>query len=220
MPNDSAESANRSGSTLQDAQLNSYTITAAASLKSHLSTLSGFLGSAFAAAYQESILGRMAAAYHGSIPHRAGALFRSALRNSVLYRWLTKEPDQEVIVINLRETLTVGPILVVLDTGVTYLANWGKGATLYKGYRGFASQFVESPVRIVGVVVLAAILVNTLLAAVTGSLGQAGLGIRLLLGALAMLATREDRSFEDLRESRLGRLVVAIFEPPEYAAKE
>jgi hypothetical protein len=35
--------------------------------------------------------------------------------NSDLYRWLTKEPDPDVVVIDLRETYTVGPFLRAAD---------------------------------------------------------------------------------------------------------
>lgn len=36
-------------------------------------------------------------------------------RNSFLYRWLTKEPDPAVVVIDLRETYTVGAVIALLD---------------------------------------------------------------------------------------------------------
>lgn len=36
-------------------------------------------------------------------------------RNAWLYRWLTTEPEPEVIVIDLRETHTVGPFVALLD---------------------------------------------------------------------------------------------------------
>jgi len=36
-------------------------------------------------------------------------------RHSFLYRWLTKEPDPDVVVIDLRETYTVGPVIALLD---------------------------------------------------------------------------------------------------------
>ncbi len=36
-------------------------------------------------------------------------------RHSFLYRWLTEEPDPDVIVVDLRETHTVGPIIGILD---------------------------------------------------------------------------------------------------------
>ena len=37
------------------------------------------------------------------------------VRNSYSYQWLTKEPNQEVIVIDLRESFTFGPFVVLLD---------------------------------------------------------------------------------------------------------
>lgn len=39
----------------------------------------------------------------------------SIVRNSYCYRWLTAEPDPEVIVIDLRETYMVGPFLRLLE---------------------------------------------------------------------------------------------------------
>lgn len=36
-------------------------------------------------------------------------------RASFLYRWLTKEPEPDVVVIDLRETLSVGPFIALLD---------------------------------------------------------------------------------------------------------
>ena len=36
-------------------------------------------------------------------------------RQSSCYRWLTEEPDPDVIVIDLRETYTVGPVIALLD---------------------------------------------------------------------------------------------------------
>jgi len=38
-----------------------------------------------------------------------------SIRNSFCYRWLTKEPDPDVVVIDLRETYTVGPIVALCD---------------------------------------------------------------------------------------------------------
>lgn len=46
----------------------------------------------------------------------------SALRNSLLYRWLTAEPEPAVVVIDLRETRTVGPFIALLDRAVAAVA--------------------------------------------------------------------------------------------------
>jgi hypothetical protein len=37
------------------------------------------------------------------------------IRHSFLYRWLTKEPEPDVVVIDLRETYAVGPLIALLD---------------------------------------------------------------------------------------------------------
>jgi len=43
------------------------------------------------------------------------------IRESYLYRWLTKEPEPEVIVIDLRETYTVGPFIRLIDKLVPHI---------------------------------------------------------------------------------------------------
>lgn len=45
-------------------------------------------------------------------------------RQSFLYRWLTSEPEPDVIVIDLRDTYTVGTILSVHDCLVGPLVPW------------------------------------------------------------------------------------------------
>ena len=44
-----------------------------------------------------------------------GARASEFVQESYCYRWLTTEPDPEVIVIDLRETYTVGPFIALLD---------------------------------------------------------------------------------------------------------
>jgi len=39
----------------------------------------------------------------------------SVVRHSVCYRWLTADPDPSVVVIDLRETYTVGPFVRLLE---------------------------------------------------------------------------------------------------------
>lgn len=43
-------------------------------------------------------------------------------RSSYCYRWLTDEPNPDVIVINLRETRTVGPFLGLLERAIEPVA--------------------------------------------------------------------------------------------------
>lgn len=57
-------------------------------------------------------------AYVTSVARR----FARAARLSYLYRWFTAEPDPDVIVIDLRETYTVGPVIALLDSLFDWLA--------------------------------------------------------------------------------------------------
>lgn len=50
-----------------------------------------------------------------------GSRIAASVRHSWLYRWLTAEPEPQVVVIDLRETYTVGPLLAVLDRGLAFV---------------------------------------------------------------------------------------------------
>ena len=52
-----------------------------------------------------------------------GTRASTLVRESYCYRWLTKEPDPEVIVIDLRETYTVGPLIALLDRVIPHIEN-------------------------------------------------------------------------------------------------
>jgi len=55
------------------------------------------------------------------------------IRNSLLYRWFTTEPEPEVIVIDLRRTHTVGPFITILDGIVETLAPYFRDSQLKNG---------------------------------------------------------------------------------------
>jgi hypothetical protein len=55
------------------------------------------------------------------------------LSGSALYRWLTAEPEPEVIVIDLRETWTVGPLLRVLDRMISWMLPYWRTSRLSAG---------------------------------------------------------------------------------------
>lgn len=60
----------------------------------------------------------------------AGSRLAAVARRSWLYRWITAEPEPEVVVIDLRETYTVGPVLSLLDRCLGVLGpparEWGR----------------------------------------------------------------------------------------------
>ena len=143
---------------------------------------------------------------------RAGEQF---VRASWLYRWLTTEPDPEVVVLDLRETYVIGPILGMLDRSFSVIVSgWSqaRSGTLLEQYY----EIIEArPVRTVSFVVLAAIVSNLALTAVLGSLTATAVGVRLIAASLALTGTRVNASWEDVTDSRTYGLLVTLLEPPE-----
>lgn len=132
-------------------------------------------------------------------------------RGSRIVRWFLAEPDPEVIVIDLRETYTVGPLLGVLDRVVATGSRLDEqtGATAVLGRA--TDRVAAEPLRVAGFVLLAVALGGLAAAVATGSTP----GGWLLLFGVALLATRERRSAAELAETRVGRALRAAFEPPD-----
>ena len=70
---------------------------------------------------------------------RTARWLSTAVRASFLFRWLTKEPEPEVVVIDLRETWTVGPAIYVLDLLVDRATPYWRASTLKRGLDGLVT---------------------------------------------------------------------------------
>ena len=55
------------------------------------------------------------------------------VQRSFLFQWLTKEPEPEVIVIDLRKTRTVGPFIRLLDWAVARIRPYWEESALSRG---------------------------------------------------------------------------------------
>lgn len=138
----------------------------------------------------------------------------SWVRNSALFQWLTAEPDPEVIVIDLRETWTVGPFLRVLDWASNRLIDAADSSrTVGVAQRGVIATRA-APLRVVGVLTV----VIGLAAASSSLLGgvsttQLAVGVGLAVGGL--IAMQDDRDWATLRETRPVALTIAALEPPD-----
>ncbi|MXR50405.1 hypothetical protein GRX03_02125 [Halovenus sp. WSH3] len=141
--------------------------------------------------------------------------FGSWIEGSWLYRWLTAEPDPDVIVIDLRETRLVGPVLGVLDWVLGGLARAGGGSTLgslaARGYRLATGRPIQlASAALVGVVLaLVAVLVAT------GTTSVPLLGVVVVLAVCAAVGSRISWSWQRVRQTRAVSALVAAFEPPE-----
>ena len=134
---------------------------------------------------------------------------------SWLYRWLTAEPEADVVVIDLRETMFVGPVLAALDR-VFGLAsrNWSRSVT-GAAATCLPERFAARPIRTASVAVFVAALATLLLLAGLGSPSRGTVGVSLLVAALALAGTRVQASLNDLTETRAFDLAVTLLAPPE-----
>ncbi|WP_141212568.1 hypothetical protein [Halorubrum sp. Hd13] len=136
------------------------------------------------------------------------------VRHSALYQWLTAEPDPDVIVIDLRETWTVGPFVRLLDWVVDILLDAAAGSRVVGVAQRGVTVTRAAPLRAFGLVIA------TLGLAVAGSSLMGGVSTtRLTIGVsiavAGLIAMQDERDAATLRETRLVALTLAALEPPD-----
>lgn len=150
-----------------------------------------------------------------SLLYRGMRACRRFVQSAWLYRWLTSEPEPETIVIDLRETLSVGPILARIDRtlrdaiDVIPTSGWIRLA-----YR-LRQRFLDRPVRITSGGLVVVVLVGLLGQTVSGT--DLGLDIIVLLAVLfaAARGTQSTLSWAELTATPWVELLHAAFSPPE-----
>ena len=160
-------------------------------------------------AFRRSSLGRIWAAYPGSGLQRVATWSLDVARQSWLFRWLTKEPEPEVIVIDLRETWTVGQSLAFLERVLAPLARAAPTARVTALARLVATHPVPLASAVLAGLVLASLVESWpgtdafVLAAHAFVLVAAGLGLTV------------DDSRAALADSLAYAALVALLAPPE-----
>lgn len=148
---------------------------------------------------------------------------------SWLYSWLTAEPEPEVIVIDLRETLIVGRVLAVLDWGMREadreLRPALPTATVTRVWYRVQNRLERRPIQVMSMVLVAVVNI-ALLASLFG--GAAILSAQtfvffalLILGGRGLMSTM---TWEELTQTGVYQVsrdaLVAAFEPPEPPERE
>jgi len=130
-----------------------------------------------------------------SIMYRVYVGIRRFIESSWLYRWLTAEPDSEVIVIDLRETFSAGPVLRQLDRRIRdVISVIPSSLGLRNGFQ-LRSRFVARPLRVCSFVLLVSVLAGLSSLVLTGA--DIGISTFLLL-ALLLVAVRGTQSTRSL----------------------
>jgi hypothetical protein len=151
----------------------------------------------------------------GSGLARVAAWVRRLVTESWLYRWLTAEPDPDVVVIDLRETRTAGPILAVLDRVIGFAAGALPASRVGNALRACVRFVRVRPVQLGSVLLAAIAVVLALRTVVSDSPSPVLFAVVVVLAGVAALGSRITWSWSRVRESRVFRALAAAFEPPE-----
>jgi hypothetical protein len=93
------------------------------------------LGHAMDGASTAQFVGRLGRYWTQSRTASWTRLVQHWIKVSWLFQWLTKEPEPDVILIDLRETITVGPVLHLLDWLVASSAPWWESSVVAQLFR-------------------------------------------------------------------------------------
>ena len=147
--------------------------------------------------------------------YRGWVASRRFVRTSWLYRWVTAEPDPEVIVIDLRDTLAIAPAIHALDRlirdaiAVVPTSGWARLA-----YR-LRTRFFEHPIRILSGGVIAAVLVALLALTVSdATLGFEVIGLAAVL-LVAARGTQSTYTWAQLTAMPWYQVLKSVVSPPE-----
>lgn len=149
-----------------------------------------------------ALLGTIRAAVARSQTRDTLARWRS---RSVLYRWLTTRSNP--VTVDLRKTYTVGLLLRVFDHLSASLAATSVVATVHGWEQAARTVLQHRPIAAASLVVLVALVTNTLVTFALGDLTSVGVGLRLVAIAPFLLGTRSRATGPNIRESVLGRLL-------------
>ncbi|WP_256393046.1 hypothetical protein [Natronoarchaeum rubrum] len=135
--------------------------------------------------------------------------------SSYLYRWLTKEPDPDVIVIDLRETRTVGPFIRLLDAVIEWLIPIWRESRAKALIEDINVAIRDAPLRVGGAALAAAILTHLLFTLVAQSFSIASAVVHVGLLGVAAISIRSSVTLEELLDTKTAQFLLSTFEPPD-----
>lgn len=136
-------------------------------------------------------------------------------RQSFLYSWLTADPDPEVIVIDLRETYTAGPVIAGLDRAIASVLPGMTSSTVTEEVRAGAAVIRQRPLRYLGGVGVILVGLSLCTTTISGSATPLVVGIHVILSVLFALGLRSKRTWDELVAHPVVQWLAGAFEPPE-----
>ena len=144
-----------------------------------------------------------------------GATLHRYIIASLSFRWLTTQPDPDAIVIDLRETWTVGPVIRAVDRVVHGLERGARTSITVAVVCRVVSHIPDRPIQVVSALVLLVTTASLLVWTLTTSLSSTLLVGHLLVAGLAILGSRSRSRLGTVLKTRLMRGLITVFKPPE-----
>lgn len=157
---------------------------------------------------------RLSAHGRGESATRLGAWTRRVVTGSYLFRWLTADPEPEVIVIDLKTTHTIDPVIQIFDRMLVWLDVAAASSSTVAGAQSLLAEFRAAPVRLISAVVALGSASAFIGGAALRAFGVLPMVLFAVLAAVGLAGTQVTASWADLVNSRVGRLVIATLEPP------
>ncbi|WP_252699113.1 hypothetical protein [Natronosalvus vescus] len=143
-----------------------------------------------------------------------GTTLQRYVTSSFGYQWLTAEPNPDVIVIDLRETVVGTLVIRPLEWTIETITDASSDSRLVEPLHYVHHEFRSNPIRLLGFAGLASIPPLFGVLALTGNLSVVTTAGVVVLAAAAGLATRARWSLDELLETRVAKALAATFEPP------
>lgn len=155
--------------------------------------------------------------YGQSIFEQAATWCRNFGSGSLLWRWITAEPDPQVIVIDLRNTYTVGPFFLIVDQFIELLDGAVANSRFVIVTRLFFEASRAAPIRTLGSIVAAGCGIALFGGTVLGVLTLLRVIILATLAMLGLAAIRISISWSEIVNSwvtqRLATAIKPLFVP-------
>ncbi|WEL20676.1 hypothetical protein HBNXHr_0603 [Halorhabdus sp. BNX81] len=119
-----------------------------------------------------------------------------------------------MIVIDLRETVIVGPLLGILDWLMAGLLTHWDNSVLSVVTGRLLDVLRAHPIQVISTIGLTAVVANLSLLIGSGTPSGA-IGVQLIIASLALAGTRLTHSAEAITQTRIYDILVTLVEPPE-----
>ena len=131
------------------------------------------------------------------------------IRHSWLYQWLVTSPEPDVVVIDLRETVTVGPFVAVVDRVQPALERAWRDSRFRQVTARTTTAVRRTPIRVFSIAMCVALLANVAVGSFARTITAFRILVSLALLVLALLGTQVTTPWERLKEATTVQLLVA-----------